>query len=330
MSLDRSGIDPVLDSDKWLDNLSKELQHTSKLETPADRHRRVHDENRTRHHRNRLLERPSQHKSSRNHHHSDSKERHRIREESEHELKHRVEEKSRRDDDKHRSSTRNTHRHHTQVAKRARNASPDSKRETSKPSVNDSSSDEGEWIEASTISVTDAEPNGTARPRQGPTLPSVADIQMLNSEILDRSISDIDLARKQQADTREAMYNGVIDNLLPDNRRDAGVRDRKDENRRLQNESRKEYNRARSPGGIEEMGDHDLFGGDDGTSARAKMSEIASRRAEKDRIRKEQREAKYRERDAERRSRWEDRQAKEKKTIEMFKELARQRFGGSE
>ncbi|KAJ8100689.1 hypothetical protein POJ06DRAFT_109762 [Lipomyces tetrasporus] len=204
----------------------------------------------------------------------------------------------------------------------------------------------GEWVEAPAFSTASNQvPNlspsaftgkelnisrisAPSRPKKGPTLPSPADIQLMNSELNDESLEDMRAARLHSRRASEAQYLGAAENLLQGGASDpSDPRDRKIEKRQLENETRREYVRARSPGGVDEVDDDELFDGAVGGGSSSKLSEVAARRAEKDRIKKEKREAFYREKDAERRKRWEEMQAREKKTINMLRELARQKFG---
>ncbi|KAK9486274.1 hypothetical protein V1527DRAFT_464341 [Lipomyces starkeyi] len=210
----------------------------------------------------------------------------------------------------------------------------------------DDDGDEGEWIEAPAFSTLptqgpspsrseskDAERNISSiptpsRPRKGPTLPSAADIQVMNSELHAESLEAMRSARMLSMRESEVHYTGAAENLLSGGANEpSGPRDRKTEKRQLENQTRKEYIRAQSPGGVDEVGDDELFDGAVGGGSSNKMSEIAARKVEKERIKKEKREAFYREKDAERRKRWEEMHAREEKTIDMLKELARQRFG---
>ncbi|KAK9241464.1 hypothetical protein V1525DRAFT_393210 [Lipomyces kononenkoae] len=204
----------------------------------------------------------------------------------------------------------------------------------------DDDDEEGEWVEApskmsiqSPTELKDREFKVStipppSKPKKGPTLPSAADMQLMNSELQVESLEAMRSARKLSMRQTQAEYTGAAENLLSGGVNDpSGPRDRRIEKRQLENETRREYARARSPGGVDEVGDDELFDGAVGGGSSGKLSEIAARKAEKERIKKEKKEAFYRERDAERRKRWEEMQAREKKTIDMLKELARQRFG---
>ncbi|KAK9373401.1 uncharacterized protein V1513DRAFT_449097 [Lipomyces chichibuensis] len=210
----------------------------------------------------------------------------------------------------------------------------------------DDDDDDGEWVEAPAFSKlptqypspsrsesTDAERNISSipppsRPRKGPTLPSAVDIQLMNSELHAESLEAMRSARMLAMRESEVHYTGAAENLLSGGANDpSGPRDTKIEKRRLENQTRREYIRAHSPGGVDEVGDDELFDGAVGGGPSNKISEIAARKVEKERIKKEKREAFYREKDAERRKRWEEMHAREEKTIDMLKELARQRFG---
>ncbi|KAK9387300.1 hypothetical protein V1515DRAFT_601381 [Lipomyces mesembrius] len=210
----------------------------------------------------------------------------------------------------------------------------------------DDDGDEGEWVEApafSKLSTQSPSPSRSeskvternissipppSRPRKGPTLPSAADIQLMNSELHAESLEVRRSARMLSMRESEVHYTGAAENLLSGGANDpSGARDRKLEKRQLENQTRREYIRAQSPGGVDDVGEDELFDGAIGGGPSNKISEIAARKVEKERIKKEKREAFYREKDAERRKRWEEMHKREEKTIDMLKELARQRFG---
>ncbi|KAK9365978.1 hypothetical protein V1509DRAFT_631253 [Lipomyces kononenkoae] len=226
---------------------------------------------------------------------------------------------------------------------RKRNWSPESRSVQPSRASNEHDDDEGEWVEVPALSTqtTSPSPNESkarefkvstippsSKPKKGPTLPSIADMQLMNSELQAESLEAMRSVRISSKRQAEAEYVGAAENLLSGGVNDpSGPRDRKIEKRQLENQTRREYVRARSPGGVDEVGDDELLDGAIGGGSSGKLSEIAARKAEKERIKKEKREAFYRERDAERRKRWEEMQAREKKTIDMLKELARHRFG---
>ncbi|KAK9451773.1 uncharacterized protein V1518DRAFT_409518 [Limtongia smithiae] len=170
--------------------------------------------------------------------------------------------------------------------------------------------------------------SGGSRPARGPTLPSLDDVQTQNAELYDESIRQIRADRKQRGVQFQETVTGALGNLIHGGGEDSGrAGDNRMEKRKLENESRREYIRARSPGGMDEIEDDELMEGTTGSTQINKLSEIAQRKAEKERLKRERREAIYRERDAERRKRWDAMELREKKTVEMLRELARQRFG---
>ncbi|KAK9452970.1 hypothetical protein V1511DRAFT_506125 [Dipodascopsis uninucleata] len=164
--------------------------------------------------------------------------------------------------------------------------------------------------------------------KKGPTLPDISDVQLQNSEIHTRSLEEARLSRLRAMEELADEYNSAADNLLADGGIDDKHTGRRAEKRKIENDDRKSYARARSPGGVAELDDSELLSGDlDRGGVAEKVNEIAVRKSEKERIKREKREAFFREKDAERRKRWEEMQEREQKTIEMLRELAKQRFG---
>ncbi|KAK9461285.1 uncharacterized protein V1516DRAFT_675547 [Lipomyces oligophaga] len=174
-------------------------------------------------------------------------------------------------------------------------------------------------------------PSSTSHIRHGPSLPSSEDIQLQNTAILENTLDEMRNARLKALSQAESEFKGAVDNLIQHGFNDptGGLRDKRAEKRKLANEDRRDYIRSADPGGLQELNDEDLFGDSSAelTPMSHKLSEIAQQRQEKERIKHEKREAYFRERDAARRERWEKLQEREQKTIQMFKDLARQRFG---
>ncbi|CAK7565296.1 MAG: hypothetical protein SEPTF4163_003210 [Sporothrix epigloea] len=160
----------------------------------------------------------------------------------------------------------------------------------------------------------------------GPTIPSRADLderRALENDTRDAERDTLRLARRaDRAEQRER-----LDELAP--RATAGTRERQLEKKRELNEKLRGF-RDRSPGGGGlEMDDDELMGGERGSgrksakdlqkdaeTAQARRTYWQQRREEEQRARNEElneRRAQYREREAE--------------TMDMLRELARQRFG---
>ncbi|KAK9381778.1 uncharacterized protein V2V93DRAFT_367817 [Kockiozyma suomiensis] len=332
-----------LDGEKFLASISKTLntQETSKSDNAYSQEYNAADhKSQAKNHKERArvrrLDSPDDH-SRRHHHH------HRHR----HSHKHDADSAS---DRRLRGREKPTHLH----KKRRKSSESEAKeKKITAHKSSDESENEGEWVVPSpphTPSTTNAfiSTNGdsdsddsvivgpTLPPshvsdRKGPTLPTVSDIQLQNTDLLDSSLDQMRAARLKSMEAAESSLTGAVDNLLQGGFNDptSGPRDRRLEKRKMENEQRKEFARAKSPGGVDEFGDDELFEGDVGSAGtKEKLNEISQRKAEKERIKREQREAKFRERDAARRERWEDMRAKEDKTMQMLKELARERFGG--
>ncbi|KAK9479994.1 hypothetical protein V1514DRAFT_327076 [Lipomyces japonicus] len=210
--------------------------------------------------------------------------------------------------------------------------------------------EEGEWVEATTtttsqtpevddLSSSDSEIIGPSLPKsikfnKGPTLPDVTDVQAQNVDMFLKSLEDARNSRVAAIRQEEAGLIGAADNLLPGGSNlPSDPREKKMEKRMKENEDRKEYIRARSPGGMDEIDDNDLYGGSStggnisSSGIAGKLKEIAARRDEKARIKQERRDALHREREAERRLRWQAMEEREARTIEAFKEIVKERFG---
>ncbi|KIH94107.1 hypothetical protein SPBR_06026 [Sporothrix brasiliensis 5110] len=159
----------------------------------------------------------------------------------------------------------------------------------------------------------------------GPAIPSRADLderRALEEEDCQAERAALRLARRaDRAEQRER-----LDELVP--RAAAGTRERQLEKKRERNEQMRGF-RDRSPGG-DLVGDDELMGGDEGGSSRRsaqekkkETDEAAARRT----LWQLRREEEQRARDdelAERRAQY---RAREEETMDMLRELARQRFG---
>lgn len=112
-----------------------------------------------------------------------------------------------------------------------------------------------------------------------------------------------------------------MDELAP--RAEPGTRERQMEKKREKAESNRGFREARSPG-AEEIGDSTLMGGADGVEEYKAQLKANERRKTEREVRREEM---LRVRAAEREERLSHHREKEQKTMDMLRELARQRFG---
>jgi hypothetical protein len=112
----------------------------------------------------------------------------------------------------------------------------------------------------------------------------------------------------------------ALDELVP--RAEAGTRERQLEKKKEVNEKMKGF-REKSPG-ASEVPDVDLMGGGDSIGELKRMKQEAERKKTEREVRKEEF---LRARMAEREERLSEYRAKEDKTMEMLKAVAKQRFG---
>ncbi|KAL1905959.1 hypothetical protein Sste5344_008218 [Sporothrix stenoceras] len=157
----------------------------------------------------------------------------------------------------------------------------------------------------------------------GPAIPSRADLderRALEEEDREAERSALKLARRaDRAEQRER-----LEDLVP--RAAAGTRERKLEKKKELNEKMRGF-RDRSPGG--EVNDDELMGDDGGASQRSiqDKKEEAELAAAKRTFWQLRREEEQRARDQELEERRMQYRAREEETMDMLRELARQRFG---
>ncbi|KAF2764688.1 hypothetical protein EJ03DRAFT_18294 [Teratosphaeria nubilosa] len=161
----------------------------------------------------------------------------------------------------------------------------------------------------------------SARNRRGPALPGFQDLQHrqeLADEDREARIADIRFDRKLDSKTQKER----LEELVP--RADLGSRERQLEKKRDVAAVNREFKEAKDGGQMEEVGEAQLMGGGDGLDDyKARLKANEKKKTERE-IRKEE---VLRAREAEREERRKGFRAKEEKTMEMLKSLARQRFG---
>ncbi|XXG95641.1 hypothetical protein Hte_001910 [Hypoxylon texense] len=164
--------------------------------------------------------------------------------------------------------------------------------------------------------------------RRGPGIPSLQDLALRREAIDEERTNSIDqlrLARKaDRAEQRER-----LDDLAP--RADAGTRERRLEKRREVNDKLRGF-RERSPGGVGEVGEAELMGGgggggggaDDSVAEYKRVQEAARRRRSEREVRREE---EARAKAAEREVRMEEYRRREESTMQVLRQIARERFG---
>ncbi|KAH0267584.1 hypothetical protein KCU91_g9996, partial [Aureobasidium melanogenum] len=153
--------------------------------------------------------------------------------------------------------------------------------------------------------------------RVGPTVPSIQDLQYRN-ELAEED----EIARRQDLRFDRKMDRKLqkerLEELNP--RAEPGSRERQLEKKREKAVANRTFREQKSPG-AEEVGENDLIGGEDGIKAHIQATQ---RKKSERELRKEEI---LRAREAEREERLAHHRAKEDKTMEMLKNLARQRYG---
>ncbi|KAH0336508.1 hypothetical protein KCU81_g8526, partial [Aureobasidium melanogenum] len=153
--------------------------------------------------------------------------------------------------------------------------------------------------------------------RVGPTVPSIQDLQCRN-ELAEED----EIARRQDLRFDRKMDRKLqkerLEELNP--RAEPGSRERQLEKKREKAVANRAFREQKSPG-AEEVGENDLIGGEDGIKAHIQATQ---RKKSERELRKEEI---LRAREAEREERLAHHRAKEDKTMEMLKNLARQRYG---
>ncbi|KAF1959953.1 hypothetical protein CC80DRAFT_489994 [Byssothecium circinans] len=169
-----------------------------------------------------------------------------------------------------------------------------------------------------------APPPGTLRrPGHGPTIPRIDDLAVRNElreEDLTRERSNyVDDIRYERKQDRKAQKER-LDELVP--RADPSSRERQLEKKRETTSTLKDFRDAKEGGDVE-MGEADLMG-DDGIEGHKKRKAEMERKKSEREIRREEI---MRARAAEREEKMAERRAKEAKTMEYLKAIAKERFG---
>ncbi|KAG9673569.1 hypothetical protein KCV03_g9649, partial [Aureobasidium melanogenum] len=153
--------------------------------------------------------------------------------------------------------------------------------------------------------------------RAGPAVPSIQDLQYRNE-----LAGEDEIARRQDLRFDRKMDRKLQKERLEDlnPRAEPGSRERQLEKKREKAVANRAFREEKSPG-AEEVGEGDLIGGEDGIKAHIQATQ---RKKSERELRKEEI---LRAREAEREERLAHHRAKEDKTMEMLKNLARQRYG---
>ncbi|KAG9254669.1 uncharacterized protein F5Z01DRAFT_86590 [Emericellopsis atlantica] len=154
--------------------------------------------------------------------------------------------------------------------------------------------------------------------RVGPGAPSLQDLEHRDELLeVDRANSRSALQSARKAD--RALQKERLDNIAP--RADAGTRERKLENRAAVNAKMREF-RDRSPGAME-ANEREVMG-DDGVDEYKRMKKEQERKKSEREIRREEMDRARQEEMEEKRRKWRER---EEGTVNMLKQLAKERFG---
>ncbi|KAL9096686.1 MAG: hypothetical protein Q9165_001174 [Trypethelium subeluteriae] len=161
-------------------------------------------------------------------------------------------------------------------------------------------------------------PERSVRHATGPAVPGMQDLEMRNEmAVEDAHHQQEDLQYERKMDRKQQKER--LDDLIP--RAEPGTRERQLEKKREKADQMRSF-RDKSPG-APEAGEADMFG-DEGVEAyKAKKQEIEKKKNERE-LRKEEL---WRARAKEREEKLEEHKAKEEKTMEMLRALAKERFG---
>ena len=156
--------------------------------------------------------------------------------------------------------------------------------------------------------------------KRGPIVPSLPDLQYrreLADEDRQAGLTDLRLERKQDRKQQKERLEELAPRAAP------GSRERQLEKKREVAASNKAFAESKDGGGgAEEVGEADLLGDDGVENYKAKLKQTEKKRNERE-IRKEE---VLRARAAEREEKMAEHRRKEEKTMDMLRELARQRF----
>jgi hypothetical protein len=169
-----------------------------------------------------------------------------------------------------------------------------------------------------------AEPPGrmtapTTKP--GPAIPNLQDLELRRSlqvEAEEDRLASLRLARRADRDQQKER----IEELAP--RAEPGSRERKLEKRQVTTDVMRQFASAREAGDMEEVGDKELIGGGDGADDYRRMLANLQKKKTDREVRREEI---VRAKNAERDERLREYRTREEGTVEMLREMARQRFG---
>ena len=160
---------------------------------------------------------------------------------------------------------------------------------------------------------------GRSRGRVGPSIPNTQDLELKREMEAEDGLARRDDIRYERTIDRNAQKE-ALNELVP--WAEAGTRERQLEKKKEVNEKMKSF-REKSPGAAE-VPDLELMGGGDGIGEFKKIKQDFERKKNERELRKEEI---LRARMAEREERLSEYRAKEDKTMESLKALAKQRFG---
>ncbi|PFH57069.1 hypothetical protein XA68_15559 [Ophiocordyceps unilateralis] len=161
----------------------------------------------------------------------------------------------------------------------------------------------------------------SSRRRVGAKIPTLQDLTVRDELIREGQEAERTALRAaRKADRKEQKEQ--LEELAP--RAEAGTHERKMEKRRETNDKMRQF-RDKSPGGIEASQEKDLMGGGDSVEEYRQMKARERRRKSERQVRREEMERAQREIMEAKRRAW---QVREQETVNMLRELARQRFGG--
>lgn len=165
---------------------------------------------------------------------------------------------------------------------------------------------------------------GPALPENGgralvrPAVPSMQDLEMRNEMAAEDALYQReDLRYERQMDRKQQKER--LEEIAP--RAEPGTRERQLEKKREKADQTRSF-RDKSPGAAE-VGETDMYGEDGIEGYKARKQEMEKKKNERE-LRKEEI---WRARAKEREERLEEHRAKEEKTMDMFRALAKERFG---
>jgi hypothetical protein len=160
----------------------------------------------------------------------------------------------------------------------------------------------------------------TSRLKSGPSIPTMTDLQLRNEQLaIDASADRIQSRLVHKADDR--LTRERLEELAP--RSEPHSRERRLEKKQEAAAALRSFREAREGGVVEELGDDELMGAGGIDEYKARQREEQKKKSERE-IRKEEI---LRARAEEREERLKERRAKEEKTMEMLRGIARERFG---